>query len=61
VGRGGPVGLDPRRDFKWKLIFEFQINFDFGKTLRISTRIFKEFGYEDFSKILLGFSRIFRK
>jgi hypothetical protein len=61
VGQGGPVGLDPRRDFKWKLIFEFQINFDFGKTLRISTRRFKEFGYEDFSKILLGFSRIFRK
>jgi hypothetical protein len=37
-GRVGPAGLDPRRRFKQKLILEFQMNLDFGKTLRISTR-----------------------
>jgi hypothetical protein len=40
-GRVGPVGPDPRRGFKWKLIFEFQINLDFGKPLRNSIKRFR--------------------
>jgi hypothetical protein len=44
--RGGPgrcrrSRLDPRGDFVWILIFEFQMNLDFGKTLRISIRRLK--------------------
>jgi hypothetical protein len=30
-----------RRDFKWKTDFEIQLNSDFGKTLRNSTRRFR--------------------
>jgi hypothetical protein len=41
AGWHGRAGTVPRGDFKWKLIFEFQINLDFGKTLRISTRRFR--------------------
>jgi hypothetical protein len=37
----GPAGLDPRRRFKQKLIFDFQMNLDFGKTLIIPTRRFR--------------------
>jgi hypothetical protein len=37
-GRAGLTGLDPSRRFKRKLIFEFQMNLDFGKNLWISTR-----------------------
>jgi hypothetical protein len=38
---GGGGQPDPMGDFKWKLIFEFQLNLDFGKNLRISTRRFR--------------------
>jgi hypothetical protein len=31
VARVGPARLDPRRVFKWKLIFKFQINFDLAR------------------------------
>jgi hypothetical protein len=37
----GLAGLDPRRKFRRDLIFEIQINLDFGKTLRNSTRRFR--------------------
>jgi hypothetical protein len=40
-GRAGLTGLDPSRRFKWKLIFKFQMNLDFGKNLWISTRRFR--------------------
>jgi hypothetical protein len=39
--RVGPVGPDPKKDSIEKLIFEFQLNLDFGKTLRISTSRFR--------------------
>jgi hypothetical protein len=29
--QAGLASLDPRRRFKWKFIFEFQMNLDFGK------------------------------
>jgi hypothetical protein len=38
VGEAGP---DPRRKFRRDLIFEIQMNLDFGKTLRISIRRFR--------------------
>jgi hypothetical protein len=41
VGQREWAGLDPRGDFKWNMIFEFQMNLDFGKTLRISIRRFR--------------------
>jgi hypothetical protein len=41
TGRAGLVGLDPREDSNEKLIFEFQLNLDFGKTLRNFTRRFR--------------------
>jgi hypothetical protein len=41
VGRVGPAGPDPRRDFKCKLIFKFHMSLDFGKTLRMSIRRFR--------------------
>jgi hypothetical protein len=37
----GPVGLDPRGNSIKSLIFEFQMNSDLGKTLRISTKRFR--------------------
>jgi hypothetical protein len=37
----GEAGPDPRRKFRWDLIFEIQMNLDFGKTLRSSTRRFR--------------------
>jgi hypothetical protein len=33
AGRAGTVGPDPRNDSNKKLIFKFQLNLDFGKTL----------------------------
>jgi hypothetical protein len=39
AGWAGWAGL--RRDFKWKIDFEIQLNPDFGKALRNSTRGFK--------------------
>jgi hypothetical protein len=33
AGRAGTVGPDPRKDSNKKLIFKFQLNLDFGKTL----------------------------
>jgi hypothetical protein len=41
AGELGRLGQILGKDLKWKLIFEFQINLDFGKTLRISTRRFR--------------------
>jgi hypothetical protein len=38
TGGAGPFGPDPREHSNENLIFEFQMNLDFGKTLRISTR-----------------------
>jgi hypothetical protein len=40
-GRAGSAGPPYRGDFKWKLIFKFQMNLDFGKTLRISIKRFR--------------------
>jgi hypothetical protein len=37
----GEARPDHRRKFRWDLIFEIQMNLNFGKTLRISTRIFR--------------------
>jgi hypothetical protein len=37
----GEARLDPRRKFRQDLIFEIQMNLDFGKTLRISTMTFR--------------------
>jgi hypothetical protein len=37
----GEAGPDPRRKFRRDLIFEIQMNLDFGKTLRSSTRRFR--------------------
>jgi hypothetical protein len=31
----------PRREIKWKIDFEFQMNLDFGRTLRNFTRRFR--------------------
>jgi hypothetical protein len=41
TGGTRPAGLDPRRRFKWKLIFEFQQFLEFGKTFRNFTRRFR--------------------
>jgi hypothetical protein len=41
VGRAGPVGLNPMEHSNGKLIFEFQWNLKFGKTLGNSTRRFR--------------------
>jgi hypothetical protein len=40
-GGTGPAGLDCSRRFKGKFIFEFQMNWDLGKTLRNFTRRFR--------------------
>jgi hypothetical protein len=37
LGRPGQI---PEKDFNWKLIFEFQMSLNFGKTLITSTRRF---------------------
>jgi hypothetical protein len=37
----GEARPDPRRKFRRDLIFEIQMNLDFGKTLRSSTRRFR--------------------
>jgi hypothetical protein len=37
----GEAGLDPRRKFRWDLIFEIQMNLNFGRTLRISKKRFR--------------------
>jgi hypothetical protein len=42
TGKTGPSGLDPRGKFRRDLIFEIQMNLDFGKMLRISTRRFRK-------------------
>jgi hypothetical protein len=41
LGRTRPAGPDPRRRFKWKLIFKFQEFLEFGKTLRNFTRRYR--------------------
>jgi hypothetical protein len=41
MGRTGLAGLDPRRRFKWKLIFKFQEFLEFGKTSINFTRRFR--------------------
>jgi hypothetical protein len=41
VGRLGWVGPFPREGFKMEIDFEFQMNLDFGKTLRNFTRRFR--------------------
>jgi hypothetical protein len=43
VGTIGPAGPDLRKRFKQKLIFEFQMNLDFSKTLRNLTRRFRRY------------------
>jgi hypothetical protein len=40
-GGTGPAGPDCSRRFKGKFIFEFQMNWDLGKTLRNFTRRFR--------------------
>jgi hypothetical protein len=40
-GRCRRAGLDPGGDFESKLIFEFRMNLDIGKNLRISIRRFR--------------------
>jgi hypothetical protein len=34
-------GLDSEEESKWKLVFKFQINLNFGKSLRNFTRKFR--------------------
>jgi hypothetical protein len=41
AGRAGTVGPDPRKDSNKNLIFQFQLNLDFGKTWRNSSRRFR--------------------
>jgi hypothetical protein len=41
VGKARSVGPDPREDSNEKLIFEFQMNLEFGRTLRNFTRRFR--------------------
>jgi hypothetical protein len=41
VGKAEPVGPDPMEDSNEKLIFKFQMNLEFGKTLRNFTRRFR--------------------
>jgi hypothetical protein len=41
VGEDGLVWSDPSQKFRRDFIFEIQMNLDFGKTLRISTRRFR--------------------
>jgi hypothetical protein len=41
VDRPGPVWPDPRKTLNGRMNFEFQLNLDFGKTLRNSTRRFR--------------------
>jgi hypothetical protein len=41
MDRPGPVGPDPRKTLNGRMNFEFQLNLDFGKTLRNSTRRFR--------------------
>jgi hypothetical protein len=41
LGRHGEAGPDLEEDSKWKLVFKFQMNLDFGKTSRNFTWRFR--------------------
>jgi hypothetical protein len=65
--RNGPAlwprtGLESKESLKSDLIFEFQWIFGIWQDFEdIYNEIYNEFGHDDFSSILLGFSRIFKK